>query len=196
MYNEAMARLSDADLLSRSLKTQSDSESLLRILGFEVLLKCALVLCGQTPKKSHVYAKLWQGLPGHAQKEILAVAENRMPGHADLSSLDSLFGWYQFIFERARYHFELYEGYSLEEQQELGKFWEELGVPTDEAVVQYHPNELTCLIDGLRAFIEGRLSNRRYRGRPQAGKAMLDGHYTVMRQKRLKSGRARKKKGT
>ncbi|OHE60086.1 MAG: hypothetical protein A2X71_03705 [Thiobacillus sp. GWE1_62_9] len=159
MYNEAMTRLDDADLLSRSLETQSDSQSLLRILGFEVLLKCALVLCGQTPKKNHVYAKLWRGLPGYAQKEILAAAQNRMPGHADLTNLDRLFGWYQFVFERARYHFELYEKYSLEEQHELGSFWEELGAPIDEAVVQYHPNELTCLIDGLRIFIEARLYN-------------------------------------
>ena len=157
MYNEAISRINDADLLSRSMEAQSDSQSLLRILGFEVLLKCALILCDQTPKKNHAYAKLWRGLPGYAQMEILAVAQNRMPGHADLSNLDKLFGWYQFIFERARYHFELYEGYTLEEQRELGKFWEDLGAPINEAVVQYHPNELTCLIDGLRAFVEARL---------------------------------------
>jgi hypothetical protein len=170
MYNEAMTRLNDADILSRSLETHSDSQSLLRILGFEVLLKCALILCGQIPKKSHLYAKLWRGLPGYAQKEILAVARNRMPGHAGLSDADKLFGWYQFIFERARYHFELYEDYSLEEQRELGRFWEELGAPVDEAVVQYHPSELTCLIDGLRAFIEARLSNPSLQGTPASGR--------------------------
>jgi hypothetical protein len=82
-----------------------------------------------------------------------------MPAHADLSKLDSLLVWYQFVFERARYHYELYEGYSLEEQRELGKLWEELGAPIEEAVVQYHPNELTCLNHGLRAYIEKRLSN-------------------------------------
>lgn len=159
MYNEALAFLSDADLLSGSLRSQSDSAALLRILGFEILLKCALVLSGQTPKKNHVYAKLWLGLPGHAQKEIMAVAKSRMPKYADLSDPGRLFAWYQYIFEKARYHFELYEGYTLAEQKELGEYWGELGHPTNEAVVQYYPNELTCLIDGLRAFIEKRLSN-------------------------------------
>lgn len=159
MYEEAVARLADADVLASSLGTSSDSQALLRILAFEVLLKCALVLSGREPKRTHVYTKLWRELPGHARKEILAVAEARMPGQTDFSRLDHLLGWYQFSFERARYHFELYEGYSIEEQQELGEFWEELGASSEEAVVQYHPLELLCFIDGLRSFIEKRLSN-------------------------------------
>ena len=118
MYEEAAARLAEADVLASSLATASDSQALLRILAFEVLLKCALVLCGQEPKKSHVYSKLWRGLPSYAQKEILATAQARMPGHTDLSRLDYLLGWYQFIFEKARYHFELYEDYSTRAARE------------------------------------------------------------------------------
>jgi hypothetical protein len=82
-----------------------------------------------------------------------------MPGHADLSQLDRLLDSYQVVFEKARYSYELYEGWTLEEQTEYGKLWTNLGAPENEADIQYYPNELTCLIDGLKAFIEERLSN-------------------------------------
>lgn len=159
MYRDAIDRLNDADLLSQSFKTQSDSDALLRILAFEVLLKCAIHLTGQEPAHHHTYTRLWRALPTSAQKEVLDVASNRMPGHSDLSRLDELLKWYQFIFEKARYHYELYRHYSSDEYRELARLWDELGAPTHEAVVQYHPAELRCLIDGLRSFIERRLSN-------------------------------------
>ena len=154
MFHEAQGRLHDADILSKSLCAQSDSQAIIRILAFEVLLKCALVVTGQEPKNSHNYRKLWLGLPGHVCREILAVANDRMPGHADLTKVEDILDWYQYIFEKARYQYELYEGYSLEEQTERGNLWLSLGAPTHEAVVQYYPMELTCLVAGLNAYIE------------------------------------------
>ena len=153
MFYEAQERLHDADILAESLDTQSDSQAIIRILAFEILLKCALLVCSQKAKSNHNYAKLWLGLPGYAQSEILAVAAQNMPSHVDLSHLEELLGWYQFIFEKARYHYELYEDYTLAEQRELGEYWVSIGAPTEEAVVQYHPLELQCLIAGLSAFI-------------------------------------------
>lgn len=157
MYFEALERLDDAEILARSMRTSTDSSALLRILAFEILLKCAIRLSGQAAKSHHNYAKLWSALPGYASKEILRIAKERMPGQTDFSDLAKLLNWYQFIFEKARYHYELYEGYSFEEQKELGKFWEELGAPTHEAVVQYYPQELFCLIEGLKVYIEAQL---------------------------------------
>ena len=154
MFHEAQERLHDADILAQSLNTRSDSQAIIRILAFEVLLKCALLVCGQKAKSNHNYRKLWLGLPGYVQKEVLAVASERIPGHADLSRFEDLLGWYQFIFEKARYCYELYEDYTLEEQRELGEYWVALGAPTEEAVVQYYPSELQCLIAGLSAFVE------------------------------------------
>lgn len=154
MYQEAHDRLHGADILAQSLSAHSDSQAIIRILAFEVLLKCALLICGQKPKANHNYQKLWLGLPGYAQKEILAVATQRMSGHADFSQLEELLGWYQYIFEKSRYHYELYEGYTLDEQRELGEYWISIGAPTREAVVQYHPSELQCLIAGLIFFVE------------------------------------------
>jgi hypothetical protein len=154
MYSEARCRLHDANILAQSLSTQSDSQAIIRILAFEILLKCALIVVGQEPKNSHNYRKLWLGLPGYVRENILAVATARMPGHADLTNIEETLDWYQFIFEKARYHYELYEGYSLQEQVELGELWLTLGAPTHEAVVQYRPLELQCLIDGLCAYVE------------------------------------------
>jgi hypothetical protein len=154
MYQEAHERLHDADILAQSLGTRSDSQAIIRILAFEVLLKCALLIAGQKPRNSHNYKNLWLGLPGYVRKEILQVASEHMPGRADLSQVEKLLGWYQFIFEKARYHYELYENYTLDEQYKLGEYWIELGVPINEAVVQYHPRELQCLIAGVSAYVE------------------------------------------
>lgn len=154
MYHEANDRLHDADLLASALDSRSDSRAIIRILAFEILLKCALLIANQEPKQSHNYKSLWLGLPGYAREEILALASARLPGQADLTDIEKFLFWYQFIFERARYHYELYDNYSLAEQHELGQYWLEIGAPTEEAVVQYYPHELTCLIAGLNAYVE------------------------------------------
>lgn len=163
MFNDALARISDADILAGSGNTASDSSALLRILGFEILLKCAIRLSGQSPKHNHAYAKLWLALPGFAQKEILNTAKERSPGHTDFSDINKLLTWYQYVFEKARYHYELYEGWTPQEMDEFGKLWKELGAPTSEAVVQYHPEELFCLIEALKTYVEPRLSNNSFK---------------------------------
>ena len=160
MFDDALARINDANVLARSMDTASDSSALLRILGFEILLKCAIRLSGQSPKQHHAYAKLWLALPGYAQKEILQTAKERSPGHTDFSDINKLLRCYQFVFEKARYHYEQYEGWTPQEMGEFGKLWEELGAPTGEAVVQYHPEELFCLIEALKSYAEPRLSNK------------------------------------
>ncbi|HSB96546.1 MAG TPA: hypothetical protein VLC91_08865 [Spongiibacteraceae bacterium] len=160
MFDDALARINDANILAGSMDTASDSSALLRILGFEILLKCAIRLSGQSPKHHHVYTKLWLALPGYAQKDILKTAKERSPGHTDFSDINKLLLRYQFVFEEARYHYELYEGWTPQEMDEFGKLWEELGAPTEEAMVQYHPEELLSLIEALKAYIEPRLSNK------------------------------------
>lgn len=158
MYSHAMMRIKDADVLAESMRSNSDSDSILRVLGFEILLKCAIHLSGQKPSNSHNYVKLWAALPGRVRKEVLVVAESRMPGHADLSDLDFLLNWYRLVFENSRYFYEEYKGYTLEEQKELGECWEARGAPMEEAHIQYFPNELVCLIDGLKSYIESKIT--------------------------------------
>lgn len=157
MLDAALARLHDAGILAESFRAESDADSLVSILAFEILLKCALLLSGASSASGHGYWKLWNKLPENARREILSVAHARMPGHADLADIQKLLQWYQYIFEKARYPYELFEGYSAQEEDELTQLWLDLGAPVDEALVQYYPMELTCLIAGLRAYVEQRV---------------------------------------
>jgi len=156
MLDAALARLNDAEILSRSLDRASDAPAFLSILALEILLKCGLILSGLAAPKTHKYINLWRTLPDDARKEVLEVAETRMPGYADLSDIEKPLAWYQYIFEKVRYPYEILEGYSLEEEKELTELWISIGAPTSEALIQYYP-KLTCLIAGLRAYVERRV---------------------------------------
>jgi hypothetical protein len=154
MVQEAKTRRHDADILGASLDTRSDSQSFLRVLAFEVLLKAAVLASGESRATGHDYKILWGKLPPIAQAEVLKVASGRMPGHADLSDLDKLLFWFQFVFEQARYGYELYDSLTPEQVRELGLKWEERGAPINEARIQYYPSELECLTEGLIRYVE------------------------------------------
>lgn len=166
MYADALDRLHDARILKSAVGTRSDASALLDILAFEVLLKCASLLTSGDVRRSHNYLGIWSSLPPAAQEEILSVSRNRMPGHADLSRVSDLLKNYEFIFEKARYQYEFYEGYTSKEVSELGALWVELGSPASEAMVSYRPLELASLIDGLRAFIDRRLQDSTHPNSP------------------------------
>jgi hypothetical protein len=153
MLKEAQARRNDADILARSLSSQSDSQAFLRVLAFEILLKAALLASGANRASGHKYQELWSQLPADVERKIMAVALDRMPGHADLSNVAKLLVWYQFIFEKARYSYELYDAYTDDEVRELAKSWIDRGAPVEEAVIQYYPSELECLTEGLAKYV-------------------------------------------
>ena len=158
MYSQAMARIHDADFLAQAWDRQSDSDAILRILGFEVFLKCAVLLSlGEIPRDGHNYSRLWERLPAEASNEIMRVALAHMPGHSDLSQMNTLLDAYRYVFEKARYYYELYEGFTKEEVREAGERWIANGAKNEDAAVVYYPNELMCLIEGLSCFIAGRL---------------------------------------
>ncbi|WP_417319532.1 hypothetical protein [Emcibacter sp.] len=101
MYEEAKGRIYDAELLQGML-TKSDSASIIKVLGFEVLLKCAL--CISAPKQSrrgHKYGDLWSKLPSNVQNMVLDSAKSRMEGHADFRDIDRVSGSLQIVFEKA-----------------------------------------------------------------------------------------------
>lgn len=157
MYIEADKLIYDSGILSRNIDQQSDAASFIKILGFEILLKCALVINKQNPKRNHKYYKLWLGLPGKVQSEILQYADSRMADTNVSSNLEVFLNNFQFIFEKVRYFYEFYEGYTLAEQHDLGQFWKDIGAPLDEAEVRYYPDELECLIFGLSEYIKGKV---------------------------------------
>jgi hypothetical protein len=140
--------------LSRSLDQQSDSAALLKILGFEIMLKCSLLASNHKPKKTHDYRKLWLALPDDTRMKIIGSAKSRMYDIKDFSNIDDLLRNFQYVFEKARYYYEFYEGYTLKEQHENGKSWARRGSPLEEAAVRYYPDELECLIYGLSEYIK------------------------------------------
>jgi hypothetical protein len=154
MLQDAQARRHDAGILGASLGTRSDSQAFLRVLAFEVLLKAAVLASGQARAGGHDYKRLWNLLPSASQYQIMAVARARMPGHADLSEVDKLLYWFQFVFEKARYGYELHDGMTTEEVREKGRLWEGRGAPIEEADIQYYPSELECLSEGLAKYVE------------------------------------------
>ena len=155
MREEALARIHDADILSQSPDRASDSDAVIRILGFEILMKAAIRHSTGKVATGHKYWALWSQLPKTARDQILARAKTEMPGHTDFTDLENLFKSWRYVFEKARYYYELLDGYSLEESEELGTLWVELGSPTEEAMVQYHPTELVSIIAGLDDYLSG-----------------------------------------
>jgi hypothetical protein len=165
MYAEALTRLNDAEVLAQSARTQSDAPQLLSILGFEVLLKCALHLCDVPASYNHEYADLWQKLPPKVRAQVLAVARARMFGHADLKRLRRILDAHKHVFMRARYYYELSAGLTARQVRAKGRAWIKRGARNWEAEVKYYPSERECLIAGLRVFIESQLPPQRGRRR-------------------------------
>lgn len=57
--------------------------------------------------KSHAFAEIWQGISEATQNDVLRLAQECAPGHADLSQLpDALEAW-QLLLVDGRYPFEL-----------------------------------------------------------------------------------------
>lgn len=152
MLEEASDRIADAGLLQQMPDRRSDSDSIIHVLGFEVLLKAALIAAGVGKQRGHDYVKLWGLLPQPAREEILGGAKDRMSGTADYSDLEAVLKDWRAVFEEARYGYELYE--SSEEMQKEAKAWLDAGAPEHGARIRYRPEELEGLTDGLRTYID------------------------------------------
>lgn len=157
MYHEAISRIHDADILSSTLSKKSDSDAIVRILGFEVLLKCALLVCSGKLHMGHSYAGLWRKIPQDQRQSILVDAKQRMPGHSNLEDIEKLLDAYERIFMNARYSYEENQDLSDARVRKKGEVWLEQGAKDEDADFVYYPMELECLIHGLCLFIEKRL---------------------------------------
>jgi hypothetical protein len=110
MLADAQARLHDATLLERSATRASDAPSLLRVLGLEVLLKAAQASETGRYTRTHDYACLWRSLSTATQTSVLRHANETDPTCLRFEDMDPLLRDWEFVFTRARYYFELYEG--------------------------------------------------------------------------------------
>jgi hypothetical protein len=157
MVREASGRIADAELLAEMVDKQSDSDAILDVLGFEVLLKAALIATGVGKKRGHDYVQLWNQLPGAARDEILTIAKDRMSGaDVDYSDVDAVLVDWRAVFEEARYGYEMYE--SSEEMRGAAKAWLDAGAPEHKARIRYRPLELMGLTFALQTLIDRRLA--------------------------------------
>lgn len=79
----------------------------------------------------------------------------------DPSHLDEVLKDLQRVFVKTRYSYELYDGYSIHEQHQIGKWWIEYGAAENDADIRYRPEELECLAAGLKEAIERGISGVR-----------------------------------
>jgi hypothetical protein len=149
MCREAESRNKDADLLESNISTASDSGYLLRLLAFELSLKCVLVINGIEPRSSHDYCSLMGKMPEEICDKVFKVAVERMAGHADYSDRTKLLKKYEENFIALRYPYEKYENMTEEEYLQYGNLWVEIGSPVEEGEFIYYPSELDGLVYAL-----------------------------------------------
>ncbi len=154
MVAEAKARMADADIIGVSLLPNSDSQSLLRILALEVLLKAVELKTTGSITRSHRYLEIWRRLPSEVRADVIRKGTERFAGHVDLRHVEKLLCGFEWLFTSARYGYEFYEGTADEELHVIGQEWIARGSPTDEADIQYHLTELAGLNFGLLSVAE------------------------------------------
>jgi hypothetical protein len=152
MLEEALQRLSDADLLAQKLPLgeSTDSPYLLRLLSFELLLKLVFerTLQQRAPSR-HEYHLIFGRLTANVRQDVLA----RALAHAGPSKLspghDAVLEELGKNFIALRYPYDRYDGMSEEQYATLGAEWVARGAPDTEAWFRYHPAELRGLIHAL-----------------------------------------------
>lgn len=159
MLHESGGRLHDAHLLDSSIDKRSDSSSIIKVLAFEVLLKCALYANDTvwTAQIGHDYCKLWNLLPQECQTFAVEKAAHRRPGKTDFTDIEALLTDFNRVFTRARYNYEFYEGKTLGEQTEIGNNWIQRGADLSEAKIRYRPHEIFCLTEAMMLYLDERL---------------------------------------
>lgn len=159
MHREAVNRLSDASILSTDISRASDSNYLLELLAFEILLKAVSLIHTQRFDGNHNYQQLFESLPLQVRDQIKTRAANWSQKTFEKPSLQKLLNVYKNNFVRLRYPFEAYEQMTESEYIEYGNLWVELGAPIEEAEFQYYPEELLGLVKALQEDVEKYLTN-------------------------------------
>lgn len=161
MYREAKAFLYDSELLSNKFPpAASDANYLLRILSFELLIKCLSSVLGIQIGKRHNYKDLFSNLPKVIRDEIINDAEQNYAGHVDYSNLNLLLITFEDQFVKLRYPYEYYEGLTEGEYKKIGEKWAENGMPLEQAIIRYYPMELKGLIDAIKNILEREIVSR------------------------------------
>jgi len=173
MYKEALGRLHDADILSKNINRKTDSNYLLELLAFELLLKCNICISIGRHNGGHDYKRLFSCLPGEVKSRIVKIAKERMSTSADYSDLNKLLETWNRNFIILRYPYEKYEGMTEEEYKEPGINWAKNGARLENATFVYYPNELYGFIRALKNIAHEFIANKEPQPTPKNGAAEL-----------------------
>lgn len=153
----ARQRLADGERLGETLAgSESDSGYLLKVLGFELLLKTVLLInAGRDGREEgHDYASIFSALPDDVRDRIVRAAKERMTPDEDYSDVPGLLTAFGRNFVRLRYAFEKYDDLTDEECRAIGEEWIAAGASEKNADFTYYPEELHGLIHALEAEVK------------------------------------------
>ena len=159
MHKEAVGRLNDADILSKNIGRETDSNYLLGLLAFELLLKSVALIHTGKYSENHNYQQLYEALPSSIRDKILNRSFHWSQKRINKRELQNLLVLYKNNFVKLRYPFEAYKNMNEGEYIEYGNLWVELGAPVSEAEFQYFPEELYGLSKTLLEVVEEYLAN-------------------------------------
>ncbi len=162
MHREAVNRLHDAGILSKNLFRASDSNYLLELLAFELLLKAVALIHTHRFDENHNYQQLFESLPPSVRDHLRARATHWSQKEFDKPKLQKLLNLYRNNFVRLRYPFEAYKKMTESEYLEYGNLWVELGAPIEEAEFHYYPEELYGLVKAIQEEVENYIANNTF----------------------------------
>ena len=157
MLKEALQRLDDAEVLHQSIgfTSRTDSVHLLKLLGFELLLKLVYeVALNKKSNHGHDYKKIFEHLPQSLQSKLLTLASQRIGPSALTENSSSILKEWSANFIALRYPYERYESLTEEQYTELGEQWIAKGASLNDATFRFYPEELFGMLHALRLVAE------------------------------------------
>ncbi len=151
IYKEGKGRYEDGEFLSK--KRNSDSGYLLKLLGFELLLKAALYIDKNKENITHNYKAIYHTLSRDVKAAIISEAKIISQIFDIDERIEKLLENFSDNFIRLRYPFDSYKGFTETEYREYGKLYADLGCPDHESEFEYYPEELRGLFLALEKYV-------------------------------------------
>lgn len=149
MLQESEKRYASAELL-RAAGDSSDSAYLLRLVGFELLLKVVVEQSTQTDAYGHKYQDLFALLSPHQQADVLRIAGERIGPSALATDHAGVLADLGSNFVKLRYPHETHGHLTPQEYAQVGPAWIAAGAKPEHADFRYHPEELLGLTYALQ----------------------------------------------
>ncbi len=149
MVRHAEELIHDADILASSCSNLSIADAVIRVLAFEVLLKCVIYSETTFRPGGHQYKELWEKLPEQTRTELLAASSVHFGSRTDFSNIEDKFVDWTKVFMKACYYYEYYWDATFSEQLAEGDAWEASGASIEDAKVRFWPLELKAITEAI-----------------------------------------------